>query len=292
MRTGPVLDSLTTNLAGRYYIEVLIPSNQNFQNCSLVLISRSLNQYVSRFSIWSKSLLKKRAVFPTVKTILTAKPCANPGKAQPPSDQRERAIIDKATHRLGLHDTEHHDGNVRACDGGLLKTVFAGERPLCKDPVPIAVLLTYNESHHLVIDRFAIVSTRWAGELFLRLAESCPSCLSDLLKRSHVNWIVWQLHDHFIFHFLDRLKFDSCSVRDVCTDSRIDSCLLGGRFFGPTLESTLALTGVLSHTPVWLQVAEMSRCRWRRALSFLSQFVFGCCQHAIGNWVLELQNGH
>ena len=42
-------------------------------------------------SMWSNSLLKKWAAFPTVK---------NPDKAQPPNDQSKKAIIDKATIRM------------------------------------------------------------------------------------------------------------------------------------------------------------------------------------------------
>ena len=85
VRIGPVLHAKTTNLSGPHSIEVLIPSKQNLQTCSCVLID--LEQFIAEDAQLPHSEM----------THSHGTPCANPDSAQPPGDQRKQAILDKAT---------------------------------------------------------------------------------------------------------------------------------------------------------------------------------------------------
>ena len=109
VRIGPVLHAKTTNLSGPHSIEVLIPSKQNLQTCSCVLID--LEQFIAEDAERIPSCEKDShsQARPCASNEQTDQhphsemthshgtPYANPDSAQPPGDQRKQAILDKAT---------------------------------------------------------------------------------------------------------------------------------------------------------------------------------------------------
>ena len=83
------------------YKEVWIPPKQNLPDCSWVLISRSLNQCASQILNLDQFVAEEadRTSHCEENFRSEGKTCA-PDKAQPPSHQSKKAIIDKATLRV------------------------------------------------------------------------------------------------------------------------------------------------------------------------------------------------
>ena len=96
VRTGLVLDSKTTNSAGPDSIGVLIPSKQNLPNCG------GLNKYASQILKLEQFVAEEADYLSHCEESSRGRgqPWANPDKAQPPSDHRKKAIIEKATIRV------------------------------------------------------------------------------------------------------------------------------------------------------------------------------------------------
>ena len=106
---------------GLHSIEVVIPSKQNLHTCSWVLISRGLNQYIFQVLDLQQSVAEETERTPPGEegSHSEERPCANPTKLQPPSDQRKQAIIDRATisvkAALPIQDHQSYEWKIVAC---------------------------------------------------------------------------------------------------------------------------------------------------------------------------------
>ena len=110
VRIGPVLDVTIMNSAGLHYIEVLIPPKKNLQNCSRVLISKSLNQHHTQFGgirCWRSTTHAQ-----SVKKIphRKGKPCASNEQKNQQSHRQETpcAYLTKVPQPSDRRKTDHH----------------------------------------------------------------------------------------------------------------------------------------------------------------------------------------